>query len=93
MCARGTGNVEPDGTNQVSEEAEALVYGTGFGETLPAERLQGMRVRESTRNGTIERPGGKKGGWNSGGSRPDREMRIVSVYELSGVGEQIAQSN
>ena len=28
-----------------------------------------------------------------GGSCPDREMRIVSVYELSGVGEQIAQSN
>lgn len=28
-----------------------------------------------------------------GGYCPDREMRIVSVYELSGVGEQIAQSN
>lgn len=27
------------------------------------------------------------------GGSPDREMRIVSVYELSGVGEQIAQSN
>lgn len=37
--------------------------------------------------------GGGGGGVTSGGSCLDREMRIVSVYELSGVGEQIAQSN
>lgn len=36
---------------------------------------------------------GVQTGDTEGGSCPDREMRIVSVYELSGVGEQIAQSN
>nr|KAF7425688.1 hypothetical protein H0235_008126 [Vespula pensylvanica] len=36
--------------------------------------------------------GGGGGGVTSSGSCLDREMRIVSVYELSGVGEQIAQT-
>ncbi|KAF7401716.1 hypothetical protein HZH68_007536 [Vespula germanica] len=36
--------------------------------------------------------GGGGGGVTSSGSCLDREMRIVSVYELSGVGEQIAQN-
>lgn len=37
-------------------------------------------------NGQPDRRMDREGGQN-------REMRIVSVYELSGVGEQIAQSN
>ncbi|KAL2735386.1 hypothetical protein V1478_003026 [Vespula squamosa] len=46
-------------------------------------RIDGLADREG---------GGGGGGVTSSGSCLDREMRIVSVYELSGVGEQIAQT-
>ncbi|KAI4504096.1 hypothetical protein M0802_000567 [Mischocyttarus mexicanus] len=71
--------------------------GSGGGNTAVADAGGGggrsLTQTDERTDGLADREGGGGDGVTGGRSCLDREMRIVSVYELSGVGEQIAQSN